>query len=101
MVFAMIIVSQLFQSILEEQLSKDDPTEKFEIVSVIGTGSTCSIIDSNLGSYGSVYKCVAKNNKSLCAIKFLHMKAKGNHIGNIVNEINILKESIECPYIVE
>lgn len=36
------------------------------------------------------------------AIKFLELeKSKGNDIDAIVNEINIMKESLECPYIVE
>lgn len=34
-------------------------------------------------------------------MKFLDLDSKGNDLKNTVNEINILKESIECPYIVE
>lgn len=41
------------------------------------------------------------NNDRTVAVKFLQMNAKGNEVKSIVNEINILKESVECPYVVE
>jgi len=83
------------KTILEEKLgssglSKEDITTVFELIEIIGTGA-----------YGSVF--MAKDQEGgVFAIKFLELeKSKGNEITSIVNEINILKESLECPYIVE
>lgn len=54
-----------------------------------------------LGSYGCVAKCKEKESKKFFAIKFLEIQSKGNAIHSVVNEINILRDSMECPYIVE
>jgi serine/threonine protein kinase len=49
-----------------------------------------------------VFKGRDVNTDEIYAIKFLELeKTKGNDIQVIVNEINIMKQSIECPYIVE
>ncbi len=45
--------------------------------------------------------CREKKTENIVAIKFLKLDGKGNEIRSLVNEINILKESLECPYIVE
>lgn len=72
-------------------LSKEDPTEVFELLEMIGTGA-----------YGSVFMGKEVKTQQVYAIKFLELeKSKGNDIDAIVNEINIMKESLECPYIVE
>lgn len=79
------------KSILEQQLlSKQNPEDVFQIISILGKGS-----------FGYVALCREKQTKNNLAIKFLEMQAKGNEIKSIVNEINILKESVECPYVVE
>lgn len=39
--------------------------------------------------------------KEIYAIKFLELEKKENEITAIANEINILKETVECPYVVE
>lgn len=39
--------------------------------------------------------------KEIYAIKFLELEKKENEIAAIANEINILKETVECPYVVE
>ncbi len=68
--------------------------------------------NNHLGSFGSVCMCRDKKTKGIYAIKFLHIKDpdKGKHekkslgkseLSSIVNEINIMRESIECPYVVE
>jgi len=80
-------------SLLNDHLSDGDPTQIYDIVEMIGSGS-----------YGSVYSCKERGTKKIFALKFLEIKVgkgKGIALGNIVNEINILKESIECPYVVE
>eukprot|EP00027_Filamoeba_sp_ATCC50430_P000309 CAMPEP_0168556782 /NCGR_PEP_ID=MMETSP0413-20121227/9067_1 /TAXON_ID=136452 /ORGANISM="Filamoeba nolandi, Strain NC-AS-23-1" /LENGTH=446 /DNA_ID=CAMNT_0008587753 /DNA_START=170 /DNA_END=1510 /DNA_ORIENTATION=+ len=83
---------QMFEEKLgQNQLSNEDPTEVFELIDIIGTGA-----------YGSVFlgRDLAKN--EVFAIKFLELEeSKGNEISSIVNEINIMKASIECPFIVE
>lgn len=78
------------ESLLEEHLNKDDPTEVFELLEMIGHGS-----------YGSVFKAREKHTQMVLALKFIRLRAKGNNLQNAVNEINILKDSLECPYIVE
>jgi hypothetical protein len=45
--------------------------------------------------------CREKKTDKMLAIKFLKLAGKGNEIKSLVNEINIMKESLECPYIVE
>lgn len=78
-------------SILEAQVNKDDPTEVFEILDVLGTGA-----------YGSVCLAVDVKSRNTYAIKFIEIGAKkAKEVMGIVNEIQIMKESIECPYIVE
>jgi len=64
--------------------------ELFELTEMIGTGS-----------YGSVFQCREVKSGKLYAIKFLELDAKQNEIVDIINEINILKASMGCPYIVE
>jgi len=78
------------ESLLEEQLIKEDPTEVFQLVRIVG-----------LGSFASVYMCREKKSDKIKAIKFLKLQSKGNEIRNLVNEINILKESLECPFVVD
>lgn len=47
--------------------------------------------------------CGGHRTHKIVAIKFLQMKTKQGktNLQSIVNEINIMKESIECPYVVE
>eukprot|EP01119_Soliformovum_irregulare_P016611 TRINITY_DN4840_c0_g1_i4.p1 TRINITY_DN4840_c0_g1~~TRINITY_DN4840_c0_g1_i4.p1 ORF type:complete len:573 (+),score=136.23 TRINITY_DN4840_c0_g1_i4:33-1721(+) len=78
------------QSLLEDAITKQDPTEVLEIMNIVG-----------YGSFGSVYRCREKESKQIYAVKFLQLNRKQNAMREIVNEINILKSSIECPYIVE
>lgn len=82
----------LFEAQLgSEGLHSEDPTEVFELLDIIGTGA-----------YGSVFMGREIATQQIYAIKFLELeKSKGNEIQSIVNEINIMKQSMECPYIVE
>jgi len=75
---------------LEAQVSKDDPAEVFQMLDIIGTGS-----------YGTVYTCRNMANNKIQAIKFLEVDSEDQDVVDIVREIDIMKESIECPYIVE
>jgi len=78
-------------SILESQVNKEDPTECFEILDVLGTGA-----------YGSVCLAVDVKTRGTYAIKFIELGAKkAKEVMSIVNEIQIMKDSIECPYVVE
>ncbi|EGG25406.1 putative protein serine/threonine kinase [Cavenderia fasciculata] len=80
------------------RISKDDPELIFQIVEVVGSGS-----------FGTVCACRwmkkkdrdAHGNK-LIACKFVEVTAEDIETNtNLVKEIDILKESIDCPYIVE
>jgi serine/threonine protein kinase len=78
------------EMILEKELlNKEDPTNIFELITIVGKGS-----------YGCVCMCREKLTQKTVAIKFLEI-SKLNKITSIVNEINIMKESVDCPYIVE
>mmetsp|Transcript_16453 Transcript_16453/g.22838 ORF Transcript_16453/g.22838 Transcript_16453/m.22838 type:complete len:736 (+) Transcript_16453:109-2316(+) len=79
------------QSILQDELlSKEDPYEVFELLSKIGNGT-----------FGSVFLAKERKTQKNVAIKFLRLNQDKKTIETLVNEINILKESIECPYVVE
>eukprot|EP01119_Soliformovum_irregulare_P006764 TRINITY_DN19190_c0_g1_i1.p1 TRINITY_DN19190_c0_g1~~TRINITY_DN19190_c0_g1_i1.p1 ORF type:complete len:592 (+),score=172.37 TRINITY_DN19190_c0_g1_i1:121-1896(+) len=84
-------LSQQFHNLGFTDLSKEDPTEVFELLEMIGTGA-----------YGSVFMGRELSGGEVYAIKFLELEeSKGNDVDAIVNEIKIMKESLECPYIVE
>jgi len=74
-----------------DELKKEDPTSVFELIDIIGSGA-----------YGSVFMGKEISSGKIYAIKFLELdKSKGNEIASIVNEINIMKESFECSFVVE
>eukprot|EP01114_Cavostelium_apophysatum_P013777 TRINITY_DN3415_c0_g1_i1.p1 TRINITY_DN3415_c0_g1~~TRINITY_DN3415_c0_g1_i1.p1 ORF type:complete len:658 (+),score=183.40 TRINITY_DN3415_c0_g1_i1:200-2173(+) len=77
--------------ILEEQLiNKDDPTELYEMVEKIGTGSS-----------GTVFIARGVKTKNIYAVKFIPVKSTDDEIVEIINEIEIMKQSFECPFVVE
>ncbi len=49
-----------------------------------------------------MFKARDIKSKQIFAIKFLELnQTTGNEVESIVNEINIMKETIECPFVVE
>eukprot|EP01132_Coremiostelium_polycephalum_P009636 gene9636-11813_t len=90
----MEVVEQFFSN----RVSKDDPEAIFQIVEVVGSGS-----------FGTVCACrwMKKkdrelNGNRLIACKFVEVTAEDTETNvNLVKEIDILKESIDCPFIVE
>eukprot|EP01114_Cavostelium_apophysatum_P015337 TRINITY_DN4151_c0_g2_i1.p1 TRINITY_DN4151_c0_g2~~TRINITY_DN4151_c0_g2_i1.p1 ORF type:complete len:489 (+),score=118.72 TRINITY_DN4151_c0_g2_i1:152-1618(+) len=73
-----------------EGLKNEDPTEMFELLEMIGSGS-----------YGYVFLARDIKTNHYFAIKFMELEKKHAEIRAIANEINIMKECFECPYIVE
>eukprot|EP01133_Synstelium_polycarpum_P006728 gene6728-7821_t len=80
------------------RVSQDDPESIFQIVEVVGSGS-----------FGTVCACRwmkkkdrESNGNRLIACKFVEVTADDVETNaNLVKEIDILRESIDCPYIVE
>jgi len=87
-------VEQLFI----DRVSKDDPEAIFQIVEVVGSGS-----------FGTVCACRwmkkkdrETNGNRLIACKFVEVNPEDTETNNnLVKEIDILRESMDCPYIVE
>ncbi|KAF2075857.1 hypothetical protein CYY_002843 [Polysphondylium violaceum] len=87
-------VEQLFI----DRISKDDPEAIFQIVEVVGSGS-----------FGTVCACRwmkkkdrEQNGNRLIACKFVEVNPEDTETNNnLVKEIDILRESMDCPYIVE
>jgi len=72
----------------KEEISQDDPEEVFEMIDIIGEGA-----------YGLICTCRNVNTNQVYAIKFLEIDDEDEE--NLQKEIDILKESIQCPYIVK
>lgn len=75
---------------LQKIASSKDPADTYELMDCVGTGS-----------YGSVYQCKELKSKKTFAIKILLIDSKEVRPSDVVKEIEMLKDSIECPWIVE
>ncbi|KAN0027790.1 hypothetical protein ACTFIV_009614 [Dictyostelium citrinum] len=90
--------SDSVENLFISRISKDDPEAIFQIVEVVGSGS-----------FGTVCACRwmkkkdrESNGNRLIACKFVEVNADDVETNlNLVKEIDILKESMDCPYIVE
>ncbi|GAM29309.1 hypothetical protein SAMD00019534_124850, partial [Acytostelium subglobosum LB1] len=86
------------EQFFSNRVSKDDPELIFQIVEVVGSGS-----------FGTVCACRwmkkkdrDQNGNRLIACKFVEVTAEDIETNtNLVKEIDILRESIDCPFIVE
>ncbi|EFA76481.1 putative protein serine/threonine kinase [Heterostelium album PN500] len=86
------------EQFFSNRISKDDPELIFQIVEVVGSGS-----------FGTVCACRwmkkkdrESNGNRLIACKFVEVSADDIETNtNLAKEIDILRESIDCPYIVE
>jgi len=72
----------------KDEISQDDPEEVFEMLDIIGEGA-----------YGLICTCKNVKQNSIYAIKFLEIDEEDEE--NLQKEIDILKESSDCPYIVK
>jgi len=72
----------------KSEISKDDPEEVFEMLDIIGEGA-----------YGLICTCKNVKQNQLYAITFLEIEEEDEE--NLQKEIDILKESSDCPYIVK
>eukprot|EP01117_Protostelium_nocturnum_P010221 TRINITY_DN3664_c0_g1_i1.p1 TRINITY_DN3664_c0_g1~~TRINITY_DN3664_c0_g1_i1.p1 ORF type:complete len:439 (-),score=110.89 TRINITY_DN3664_c0_g1_i1:52-1368(-) len=88
------VQTPLEQALASIPASDADPTEVFELIDIIGAGA-----------YGSVFLGRTIGNEELYAIKFMEIGGQGedktNEVISIVNEINIMKQSTNCPFVVE
>jgi len=71
-----------------DSISPDDPEEVFEMIDIIGEGA-----------YGLICTCKNVNQNKIYAIKFLEIDEEDEE--NLQKEIDILKESLSCPHIVQ
>jgi len=71
----------------KNEISQDDPEEVFEMIDIIGEGA-----------YGLICTCKNLKQNTIYAIKFLEIEEEDEP--NLQKEIDILKESSDCPYIV-
>lgn len=69
-------------------VSSDDPEKLFRVMDVIGQGS-----------FGIVCTCVNTSNDKMFAVKFIEMSEDGSE--DLQNEIDILKTTTECQYVVK
>jgi len=72
----------------KSEISSDDPEDVFEMLDVIGEGA-----------YGLICTCKNVKQNQIYAIKFLEIEEEDEE--NLQKEIDILKESSDCPYIVK
>jgi len=72
----------------KSEISNDDPEEVFEMLDIIGEGA-----------YGLICTCKNIAQNTIYAIKFLEIEEEDEE--NLQKEIDILKESVDCPYIVK
>jgi len=72
----------------KNEISKDDPEEVFEMLDIIGEGA-----------YGLICTCKNVKQNLIYAIKFLEIEEEDEE--NLQKEIDILKETSDCPYIVK
>lgn len=70
------------------EVSSDDPEKLFRVQDVIGQGS-----------FGIVCACVNTQNENIYAVKFIETSEDGGT--DLQNEIDILKTTSECPFIVK
>ncbi|EGC34217.1 hypothetical protein DICPUDRAFT_153614 [Dictyostelium purpureum] len=90
--------SDSVEILFNDRISKDDPEAIFQIVEIVGSGS-----------FGTVCACRwmkkkdrEANDNKLIACKFVEVNPEDTETNiNLVREIDILKESMDCPYIVE
>lgn len=59
------------------------------------------LFDCILGRFGSVFKGKNMQTNELVAIKMIEFHTSLQKLDGIVNEVNLLKETIQCPYVVE
>jgi len=69
------------------EVSSDDPEKLFRVMDVIGQGS-----------FGIVCTCINTTNDKMYAVKFIEMSEDGSD--DLQNEIDILKTTSECNYVV-
>lgn len=72
----------------DEEISSDDPEKLFRVLDVIGQGS-----------FGIVCACINTSNDMMYAVKFIEISEDGS--SDLQNEIDILKSTSECNYIVK
>jgi len=72
----------------KNEFSKDDPEDVFEMMDIIGEGA-----------FGLICTCKNIKQNAVYAIKFLEIEEDDEE--NLQKEIDILKESSDCPYIVK
>eukprot|EP01114_Cavostelium_apophysatum_P019704 TRINITY_DN6419_c0_g2_i1.p1 TRINITY_DN6419_c0_g2~~TRINITY_DN6419_c0_g2_i1.p1 ORF type:complete len:376 (+),score=101.00 TRINITY_DN6419_c0_g2_i1:218-1345(+) len=72
----------------KSEISTDDPEDVFEMLDIIGEGA-----------YGLICTCKNVLQDQIYAIKFLEIEEEDEE--NLQKEIDILKESSDCPYIVK
>jgi len=70
------------------EVSSDDPEKLFRVMDVIGQGS-----------FGIVCTCINTSNDKMYAVKFIEMSEDGSD--DLQNEIDILKTTAECNFIVK
>lgn len=75
-------------SLRQEEISKDDPEEVFEMVDIIGEGA-----------YGLICTCKNIKQDKIYAIKFLEIEEEDEE--HLQKEIDILKEAEHCEYTVK
>lgn len=71
----------------KSEIAQEDPEEVFEMLDIIGEGA-----------YGLICTCKNLKQGTVYAIKFLEIEEEDEE--NLQKEIDILKESSDCPYIV-
>lgn len=72
----------------EADISAEDPEKLFRVLDVIGQGS-----------FGIVCVCINTSNDLSYAVKFIEVSEDGS--SDLQNEIDILKSTSECPYVVK
>jgi len=71
----------------DSEISSDDPEKLFQVLDVIGQGS-----------FGIVCACINTSNDMMYAVKFIEISEDST---DLQNEIDILKTTSECNYIVK
>jgi len=72
---------------IRDEISSDDPEQLFRVLDVIGQGS-----------FGVVCTCLNTSNDKVYAVKFIEINEDDGE--NLQNEIDILKATHECDFIV-
>ncbi|EFA84605.1 putative protein serine/threonine kinase [Heterostelium album PN500] len=75
---------------LNAHIDQGDPEQMFRVLEVIGQGS-----------FGLVCTCINTQSNKVVAIKFLEMEPDNENNQSLRREITILKNTAECPYIVQ